>query len=91
MGDSKELKPKSFRIDDATADKFKEISSQIGGNQQETLAKLIEAYEFQGGKAILTDKKLILSNLSDTLRLLSGCIWEAWKITRISQQQSGQN
>ena len=57
MGDSKELKPKSFRIDDATADKFKEISSQIGGNQQETLAKLIEAYEFQGGKAILTDKK----------------------------------
>lgn len=57
MGDSKELKPKSFRIDDATADKFKEISAQIGGNQQETLAKLIEAYEFQGGKAVLTDKK----------------------------------
>ena len=57
MGDSKELKPKSFRIDDATADKFKEISAQIGGNQQETLAKLIEAYEFQSGKAILTDKK----------------------------------
>lgn len=57
MGESKELKPKSFRIDDVTADKFKEISAQIGGNQQETLAKLIEAYEFQGGKAILTDKK----------------------------------
>ena len=57
MADGKELKPKSFRIDDATADKFKEISSDIGGNQQETLAKLIEAYEFQAGKAILTDKK----------------------------------
>lgn len=57
MGESKELKPKSFRIDDATADKFKEISAQIGGNQQETLAKLIEAYEFQGGKAVLTEKK----------------------------------
>lgn len=57
MGESKELKPKSFRIDDATADRFKEISAQIGGNQQETLAKLIEAYEFQGGKAVLTDKK----------------------------------
>lgn len=57
MGDGKELKPKSFRIDDATADKFKEISAQIGGNQQETLAKLIEAYEFQGGKAVLTEKK----------------------------------
>lgn len=57
MADGKELKPKSFRIDDATAEKFKEISADIGGNQQETLAKLIEAYEFQSGKAILTDKK----------------------------------
>lgn len=57
MADGKELKPKSFRINDATADKFKEISADIGGNQQETLAKLIEAYEFQAGKAILTDKK----------------------------------
>ena len=57
MADGKELKPKSFRIDDATAEKFKEISADIGGNQQETLAKSIEAYEFQSGKAILTDKK----------------------------------
>lgn len=57
MADGKELKPKSFRIDDQTADKFKEISASIGGNQQETLAKLIEAYEFQSGKAILTEKK----------------------------------
>lgn len=57
MGANKELKPKSFRIDNETADKFKEISSNIGGNQQETLAKLIEAFEFQQGKAILTEKK----------------------------------
>lgn len=57
MADTKELKVKSFRIDDETADRFKELSAQIGGNQQETLAKLIEAYEFQAGKAILTDKK----------------------------------
>lgn len=57
MAENKELKPKSFRIDDETAEKFKEISSAIGGNQQQTLAKLIEAYEFQSGKAILTDKK----------------------------------
>lgn len=57
MADDKVLKPKSFRIDDKTADKFKEISATIGGNQQETLAKLIEAFEFQSGKAILTEKK----------------------------------
>lgn len=57
MADDKVLKPKSFRIDDETAERFKEISATIGGNQQETLAKLIEAFEFQSGKAILTEKK----------------------------------
>ena len=49
MTESRELKPKSFRIDDETAKKFKEISENIGGNQQEAMAKLIEAYEFQAG------------------------------------------
>lgn len=57
MSESKELKPKSFRIDDETAEKFKEIASSIGGSQQETLAKLIESFEFQQGKAVLTEKK----------------------------------
>ena len=57
MAVGKELKPKSFRIDDETAEKFKEISGRIGGSQQETLAKLIEAFEFQSGKALLTEKK----------------------------------
>ena len=57
MADERTLKPKSFRIDDETADRFKEIAGNIGGNQQETLAKLIEAWEFQNGKAVLTDKK----------------------------------
>ncbi len=54
MGESK---IKSFRIDDQTAEKFKEISNIIGGNQQQTLIKLIEAFEFQSGKAILNEKK----------------------------------
>lgn len=57
MADNKELKPKSFRIDEDTAEKFKQISITIGSSQQETLAKLIEAYEFQSGKAVLTEKK----------------------------------
>ena len=52
-----DLKPKSFRINDETADKFKQISAEIGGNQQETLSKLIEAYEFQAGKVLLIEKK----------------------------------
>lgn len=50
------LKPKSFRIDDETAEKIKTITTEIGGNQQAALAKMIEAYEFQRGKVILTER-----------------------------------
>ena len=53
----KQLKPKSFRITDETAEKFREISSELGGNQQETLAKLIEAFEFQNSKLLLPEQK----------------------------------
>ena len=48
-----ELKPKSFRLNDETNEKFKEIAMEIGGNQQETLTQLIEAYELQKGKLAL--------------------------------------
>lgn len=57
MADNKETKPKSFKIDDETADRFKEISVMIGGNQQVAMSKLIEAFEFQSGKAVLTEKR----------------------------------
>lgn len=57
MTDGKELKPKSFRINDETAEKFKEIAASICGNQQETLAKLIESYEFQSGKTPIKRKE----------------------------------
>lgn len=57
MADGKELKPKSFRIDDETANKFKEISASIGGNQQETMQLLINAYFMQTQKAGLVEHK----------------------------------
>ena len=85
MADGKELKPKSFRIDEATAERFKEISGQIGGNQQETLAKLIEAYEFQSGKAILTDKKADIEQferyISAVTRMYMGSLEDNQNIT----------
>ena len=55
--EEQETKVKSFRITDDTAEKFKEIAATIGGNQQETLAKLIENYEMQAGKAAFTDTR----------------------------------
>lgn len=55
--EEQETKVKSFRITDDTAEKFKEIAATIGGNQQETLAKLIENYEMQAGKVAFTDTR----------------------------------
>lgn len=52
-----EVKPRSFRIDEETAEKFKKICLEAGLNQQEALAKLIESYELQAGKAVLTEKR----------------------------------
>lgn len=52
-----EIKARSFRITDATSEKIKNLAGEIGGNQQEVIAKLIEAYEFQKGKAVLSDKQ----------------------------------
>ena len=54
---SEKLEVKSFRISAETAEKFKEISAEIGGNQQQTMAKLIETFELQQSKVSLTDYK----------------------------------
>lgn len=52
-----ELRPRSFRIDEETAEKFKKICIEAGLNQQDALAKLIESYELQAGKAVLMEKR----------------------------------
>ena len=67
----KEVKPKSFRLDDDTAERFRDIAAEIGGNQQETLSKLIEAYEFQRGKAVLIERKADIERFEGYVNLLS--------------------
>ena len=56
MADSKELKPKSFRIDDETNEKLKELMKNFP-NQNIAIQKMIEAFEFQQGKEVLVEKK----------------------------------
>ena len=60
MEDSRVLKPKSFRIDDETAQKFKEIANSIGQNQQETMQLLINTYHMQQKKTGLSEHKASL-------------------------------
>lgn len=60
MADTKALTPKSFRIDDSTAQKIKEISNTTGSNQQETMQLLLNAYFMQEQKAGLVEHKASL-------------------------------
>ena len=66
-------------------ERIKEISNIIGGNQQETIAKLIEAYEFQSGKAVLTEKKADIEQFEKYItaitRMYMGCLEDNQNIT----------
>lgn len=53
--ESKDLKPKSFRITDETAEEFRDISTQIGGSQQDTFEELIKAYKRKTNKEALPE------------------------------------
>ena len=71
MADEKVLRPKSFRLDDETADKFRKIGESIGANQQETLERLIQAYELQVGKSTLTERKADMEKFEGYVAILN--------------------
>lgn len=57
MAELKEVKPRSFRIDDDTYKKIQEIASDIGSNQNQVFSKLLECYEFQSGKVAMGESR----------------------------------
>ena len=71
MSEEKILKPRTFRLDEETVEKFKEIAANTGGSQQETLAKLIEVYEIQINKGILTEKKAEIEQFERHISVLT--------------------
>lgn len=74
---AEELKTRSFRIEDSTAEQFKAISQEIGGNQQHALAKLIECYELQQGKAKLQDKREIIETFENHVTRLTNIFMQS--------------
>ncbi len=56
MSESGELKPKSFRIDDETNEKLREIMKNFP-NQNLALQKMVEVYELEQGKEAIADRK----------------------------------
>lgn len=72
MKDMKDkTQPRAFRITEETANKFKEISAELGENQQQTLAKLIEVYEIERGKEVIPEMREQIDMFDSYLRALS--------------------
>ncbi|MBQ3781844.1 MAG: hypothetical protein II838_00190 [Lachnospiraceae bacterium] len=66
-----ELKPKSFRIKEETANRIKEIANELGSNQQECLSRLIECYELQSAKSVMVGKKDEIEKFDGYLNAIS--------------------
>lgn len=63
--------PKSFRITDETMELFRQVSAEVQGNQQQTMSRLIEAYQLQKGKALLPERADDIEKFEDHLTVLS--------------------
>lgn len=81
------LKPRSFRITDDVLKRFQEISQDIGGNQQETLSKLIETFEFQKGKTVLVERRADIERFEEYVnaitRMYMGSLADNENVTNI--------
>lgn len=70
MADS-ELKPTGFRLTSETQQRFREICKELGGNQQEAMAALIETYEYEAGKQALPEQQVNIETFEGYLRAAS--------------------
>ena len=75
--DKNKPQPKAFRITEETAEKFKEIAQSLGGNQQQTLAKLIEVYEMETGKESLPEMKESIETFEGYVRAAANMYLQA--------------
>lgn len=70
--DASELKVRSFRADNETYDKFKQLAEDEFGNQGQCLSSLINLYETEKSKVILTNRGLEIESFQDYLNKISG-------------------
>ena len=66
----KELKPRSFRIDDLTAERFRKIAEETGGNQQQSMSFLIDSYEMRKKREELPEKRDEISKMDEYLDVI---------------------
>lgn len=68
---NEELKVRSFRADNDTYEKFKQLAEGEFGNQGQCLSALINLYETENSKAILVNRGLEIESFQDYLNKIS--------------------
>lgn len=68
---NKELKIKSFRVDEETFEKFKSIASSEFKGQSQCLEALVNLYELENSKASLVERKLEIESFQDYLNKIN--------------------
>lgn len=71
MSVNKELKVKSFRVDEDTFSKFKNIAAEEFGNQGQCLDALINLYETEQSKGSLITRKLEIESFQDYINKIN--------------------
>lgn len=71
MSNNKELKVKSFRVDEETFSKFKEIAAAEFGNQGQCLDALINIYETEQSKSTLVTRQLEIESFQDYINKIN--------------------
>ncbi|WP_297521571.1 hypothetical protein [uncultured Clostridium sp.] len=69
--ENKELKVKSFRVDEGTFAKFKDIASNEFGNQSQCLEALVNIYETEESKSVLVGRELEIESFQDYINKIS--------------------
>ena len=74
-----ETKPKSYRIDEETAERIRQITEEIGEGQQAAFARMIEAYSLQKAKVVLVDDRENLEQFENYGSILNRMYMDAVK------------
>ncbi len=72
-----ETKPKSYRIDEETAERIRQITEEIGEGQQAAFARMIEAYSLQKAKVVLVDDRENLEQFENYASILNRMYMDA--------------
>ncbi len=81
-----ELKPRSFRVTEDTAERFKQLCTSFG-NQNSALDALINAYEVQQAKAVLSDRQTDINDYDTHLQALQSAFLRSLELNENAEKR----